>query len=633
LGEPSFSNGAAYGDLDNDGDLDLVVNNVNHESFVYKNNSGDLSKTNYISLLLKGEGQNTFAIGASIKIFQKNNIISREVMPSRGFQSSVDYKVVMGVGTKEVDSMVIVWPDHSVTKLDNPQVNKHYSLQQSQSKKYVSDSSYNISPGVLLQTVRQSFDKHSEDDHLDFYYERGLPTLLSREGPKAAHGDVNDDGLIDLYIGGASGQGGQLYLQTNNGFVKKEQKAFVASGFEDVATLFFNCDEDGDLDLFVGSGGNNHPVNSFQLQNRLYKNDGKGNFTLAINSLPLSGMNTAVVVENDFDADGDIDLFVGSRSVPQNYGIDPQSFLLVNDGTGKFTDIAKSVNPDISNMGMVTGAAWANVSGDDKKELVIVGEWMHPRIFTFTNQSFVEVKTNLENASGLWQTVTATDLDGDGKDDLVLGNIGENFYLRPSEQAPVKMWMADFDNNGTVEKIITRTVNRKDVPVFLKRELTDQVASLKKQNLRYHEFGKKSIQDLFPADVLKNCIVKVFNYSSSVVAYNKGEWNFLVKKLPAQVQFSCTNKILATDLNKDGKNDLIIGGNKFGFQPQFSRLDASYGNVLLNIGGGNFNNLAPKNSGVKLTGEIRDILEIPGANQRFLLFLQNNDYPVLYQIK
>jgi hypothetical protein len=633
LAEPSFSNGAAYGDLDNDGDLDLVVNNVNQESFVYKNNSRELSKTNYISLSLKGEAQNTFAIGTSIKIFQKDNIISREVMPSRGFQSSVDYKVVMGVGTKEVDSMIIVWPDRSITKLDNPQVNKQYSLLQSQSKKYAPDSSSNNSPDVLLQPLKQKFDKHIEDDYIDFYYERGLSTMLSREGPKAAQGDVNGDGLIDIYIGGASGQGGQLYLQTNNGFVKKGQKAFSASGFEDVAALFFDCDKDGDLDLFVGSGGNNHPINSFQLQNRLYKNDGKGSFALAPNSLPLSGMNTAVVIENDFDGDGDLDLFVGSRSVPQNYGRDPQSFLLLNDGSGKFTDATKSLNADIGNIGMVTGAAWADVSGDGKKELVIVGEWMHPRVFTFANNRLAEVKTNLGGSSGLWQTVTASDIDGDGKDDLVLGNMGENFYLRPAEKTPVKMWMADFDNNGTVEKIITRTINGKDVPVFLKRDLTDQIASLKKQNLRHDEFGKKSIQDLFPPEVLQKCIVKIFNYSSSVIAYTKSDGNFQVQKLPAQVQFSCANKILATDLNGDGKKDLIVGGNKFGFQPQFSRLDASYGNVLLNTGGGNFNNLLPKESGIRLTGEIRDIIEIPAAKQRFLLFLQNNDYPVFYHLK
>jgi hypothetical protein len=271
--------------------------------------------------------------------------------------------------------------------------------------------------------------------------------------------------------------------------------------------------------------------------------------------------------------------------------------------------------------------------GDEQKELIIVGEWMHLRVFTYTNNRFVETKTNLSNSLGLWQSVTATDIDGDGKEDLVLGNIGENFYLHPTEKAPVKMWMTDFDNNGAVEKIMTRTINGKDVPVFLKKELTDQIASLKKQNLRHDEFGNKSIQDLFPADLLKKSIVKVFNYASSVVAYNKTNGNFQVQKLPPNVQFSCVNKILATDLNGDKKMDLIIGGNKFGFLPQFSRLDASYGNVLLNKGGGNFNNLSPKQSGMMLTGEIRDIVEIPGPNQRFLLFLQNNDYPVLYKIK
>jgi hypothetical protein len=633
LSTPSFSNGAAYGDLDNDGDLDLVVNNVNQESFVYRNNSRNVSKSNYIGLSLKGKGQNTFAIGASVKVFQGKNIISREVMPSRGFQSSVDYKIIMGLGTDKVDSMLVQWPDRSVTKIVNPAINQVHSLSQTSGINNLSTIIKDTTFTSLFKIVKQSFEKHNEDDYIDFYYERGLPALLSREGPKAAKGDVDGDGLMDIFIGGASGQSGQLYMQTNSGFVKKSRSAFAASAFEDVATLLFDCDKDGDLDLLTGSGGNHHAVNSFELQNRLYKNDGKGNFTLTQNALPSSGMNTSVIIANDYDGDGDEDLFIGSRSVPQSYGVDPQSFILNNDGTGKFSDVTKQLNDVIGTIGMVTSAVWANINGDEKKELVIVGEWMHPRIFSVTNNRFIELKTNLSTNAGWWQTVTASDIDGNGKEDLLLGNIGENFYLQPNEKAPVKMWIADFDNNGSIEKIITRTINGKDVPVFLKKELTDQIASLKKQNLRHDDFGKRSIQELFPNGELKKCIVKHFNYSSSVTAFNNGDGNFTVKPLPAQVQFSCVNSILATDLDTDGKKDLIIGGNKFGFQPQFSRLDASYGNVLLNTGNGNLKNISFKESGTSIEGEVRDILEILGKKKRQILFLRNNDFPVLYQIK
>lgn len=631
--QPSFSNGAAYGDLDNDGDLDLVVNNVNQKSFIYKNNSRETGKNNFIGIFLKGKGKNTFAVGSGIKVYQGDQILSREVIPSRGFQSSVDYKVIIGLGNKQVDSMMIIWPDRSITKYDHPEINKVHIIQQAGSKKFLSEKKHDSS-NTLLQQVKQNFDKHNEDDYVDFYDERNIPMMLSREGPKATYGDVNGDGLADIYIGGAAGQPGQLYLQTTNGFVKKEENVFKQfAGYEDVAVLFFDSDNDGDLDLFVGSGGNNHSPGSDELQNRLYKNDGKGNFTDDPNALPGSGLNNAVVIANDFDDDGDLDLLVGSRSIPNNYGLPPQSYLLVNDGKGKFTVIARSKNPGIANIGLITNAVWADVTGDNKKELVIIGEWMTPRIFSFNGDHFIEVKTNLNNLFGMWQTIAVYDVNGDGKQDLILGNIGENFYLNPDEQHPVKMWINDFDGNGVVDKIITRTIQQKDVPVFLKKDMTDQLASLRKQNFKYEDYARKSIQQLFPVEIINNTPKEIFNYSSSCIAINEGNGQFRIERLPGYVQFSSVNAILCTDINHDGKIDLILGGNKFEFLPQFSRLDASYGHVLLNNGKGEFEWIEPAVSGLEIRGQIRDIIEIPGKNANNLLFLQNNDFPLLYQMK
>ncbi|WP_240348321.1 VCBS repeat-containing protein [Longitalea arenae] len=637
--QASFSNGAAYGDLDNDGDLDLIVSNVNQPAFIYRNQSRETAKNHYLGLTVKGNGQNTFAVGTKINVYVGNQVISREVMPSRGFQSSVDYKVIIGLGqARQVDSMVITWPDRSLSKYERPAIDTVLTVTPSAIKIW-NTAQTTMQPDAaitLFELAKHPFEKHREDDHIDFYYERNIPRMLSREGPKAASGDVNGDGLVDIYIGGATGQGGQLYLQTASGsFVKKEEQLFKQlSDFEDAAVLFFDCDNDKDLDLFVGAGGNNVPQNQRQLQHRLYINDGKGNFDIQSGAFPPNSMNISTVAGDDFDRDGDIDLFVGALNVPYNYGMDPVSYLYVNDGNGRFTEMAKEKISDIAHIGMVTGAVWTNLSGDEQKELVIVGEWMAPRIFSWTGAQFKEVKTDLMDLSGWWKSIAATDLDGDGDQDLVLGNMGENFYLHPNRQNPVKMWINDFDQNGSVEKIITRSIAGKDKPVFLKREMTDQLPSLKKQNLQHREFAKKSVQELFDAEQIDKATVKEINYTASCIAINEGDGKFRIQELPLPVQFSCVNTIKCTDINNDGKTDLILGGNEFGFQPQFGRLDACGLTVLLNTGGkGKLQFIDTRKSGLQVNGAVRDIAEIRGAKDTYFLILQNDSVPALYVSK
>ena len=639
LSQPSFSNSVSYADLDNDGDLDLIVNNENQPSFVYKNYSREQTKNSYIGITLKGSPKNTFAIGSRILVYKGTEIFSREVIPSRGFQSSMDYKQLIGLGSNtQVDSMVIIWPDRTYSRYDHPGLNKVHVLQQPSTPGPIYHFNQTSLAAPLLTPLANTMDKHVEDDYIDFYYERNLPEMLSKEGPKVAKGDVNGDGLEDLYIGGAKGQSGQLYLQTPEGnFTKKEEPLFKQyADFEDVAVLLFDADKDGDLDLFIGSGGNNVAPNQREIQHRLYKNDGKGNFSIDGSAFTNNNMNISVAVNYDYDGDGDEDLFVGSRSIPYNYGVTPQSYLYQNDGKGHFTDVTQAMNPAIANAGMITGAVWADVTGDNKKELIITGEWMATQIFTYNkaiNKFELLQHTNLEDKQGWWQTIAAADVNGDGKMDLVIGNIGENFYLKPGKENPVRLWTSDFDNNGTAEQFITRTIDGKDMPVFLKREITDQFPGLKKENLKHSDYASKTIQDLFGKSVIEKSGKKEFNYCKSIVAINDGKGSFTIQPLPTMVQLSSVNAISITDINGDKKADLVLGGNLFDFPPQFGRLDGSYGHVLLNAGTGKFKWIEPRQSGLSLRGAIKDIKEIATASKRLLLITQNNEQPVLFQLK
>ncbi|MEO8821582.1 MAG: VCBS repeat-containing protein [Ginsengibacter sp.] len=634
--QPSYSNGAAYGDLNNDGTLDLVVNNENGPAFVYKNNSRIINHNHFIGIFLKGKDENTFAIGSKIKVFVGNEIMEREVIPSRGFQSSVDYKQIIGLGKSgKIDSMFIIWPDRTFSKYIHPPFDTVLVIQQPEHAKIFTDTTTVADQDALFSQVKTDFEKHQEDDNVDFYYEKNIPETLSREGPKATVADVNGDGLADIYIGGTKDHPGQIYLQQKNGsFIKKKEPAFDQfKDFEDEAVLFFDADNDGDPDLYVGPGGNDNPSYSRPMQSRLYKNDGKGNFTIDTKAFPPNGMNTGVAIAYDFNHDGFLDLFVGGRSYPRQYGVSPSSFLYVNDGKGHFTDIAKTKNQDIANIGMVTGAVWADVTGDSSKELIITGEWMAPRIFSYKGDHFVEIKSNLNKLFGLWQTVTAADVNGDGKMDLIFGNIGENFYLNPDSAKPVKLWIDDFNQNSNLNKILTYTVNGKDMPVFLKHDLQEEIPSIKKQNLKHGDYATKAIQDLFPPEILQKATVKQFNYPSSIGAINQGNGNFLIKKLPRMAQLSSINAIEPIDVNGDGATDLVMGGNLYTFIPQFERLDASFGDVLLNDGKGNFKWVNQKKTGLNVKGMVRDIVQIPGKNDPGILFLINDEYPVLYKFK
>jgi hypothetical protein len=633
LGQNTFSNGAAYGDLDNDGDLDVIINNQNQPSFIYKNNSRQLNQNNYIGIQLKGEGNNTFAVGSKIQLFIGDQILTKEVIPSRGFQSSVDYKQIIGIGKfAKIDSMHIIWPNRMVSNINNPAINKVYSYTQTKSGQLLQE--LGIEKNTLLSKVNTSFTKHQENEVIDFYAERGVPEMLSKEGPKAAVADVNGDLLEDVFIGGTPNHPGQLYLQDKAGnFTIKPQKGFEAfKSFEDVAVQLVDIDNDKDVDLIIGPGGNNNEPNTRELQIRLFKNDGKGNFEIDAMAFPNVSMNISVIAPYDFNKDGFVDLFVGARNYPFVYGMNPTSFLFQNDGKGHFVDIAPTKVPAISSIGMVTDAKWVDIDGDQSSDLVIVGEWMSPRIFKNNKGQLTALPSNLNELNGWWQTVTYADVNNDGKQDLIMGNIGENFYLQPSKNNPVKLFVNDFDKNGIKDKVVTYTVDGKDKPVVVKRELEEMVPSIKKNNLKHIEYAKKSIQEIFTPEDIKSSIIKIFDFATSIVAINKGGGQFEIVPLPAMTQLSSVNAIQATDLNRDGKVDFILGGNHFDYQPQYDRLDGSFVDVLVQTKNGQFEAMDPLKAGILLKGQMRDIKKINRQGKEYFLFLQNNDYPVLYQL-
>jgi hypothetical protein len=528
----------------------------------------------------------------------------------------------------------VIWPNLTQSILKLQKLDTVYTIDQAtQTVKPFVVVQEKIAP--LFEEVKSNFEKHAEDDHVDFYAERIIPRILSQEGPKAATADINGDGLADLFIGGANNKGSQIYLQTSNGdFKPRPQTAFKAfESYEDVAAVFFDADKDGDMDLLVGSGGNNRLSNRGELNHRLFLNDGKANFTHSADAFPVFEYNTGVMVPLDYDLDGDLDVFVGARNTPLKYGVTPASALYQNNGQGQFKEVTSSVAPDFSKLGMVTSAVVGKLSNQGGASLIIVGEYMYPIVYAFEKGKMVEQATNLKGLNGWWQSIHMADIDGDGFQDLIIGNMGENGYLKPTPTAPVKLWINDFDGNESIDKILTRTVNGKDVPVFMKGEMQEQIPLLKKENLNYEIYAKKAFQELFKKELVDKAAMKLYNYSSSIIAWGKGNGQFEIQRLPNEVQFSSLNAMVSSDVNADGKIDLVMGGNQFGFLPQFGRLDANYGLVLINKGKRVFEVVEDKQSGLAITGQVRDMVLFQQAAQKKVLFIRNNQVPVFMKLK
>ncbi|MHA6248286.1 VCBS repeat-containing protein [Pontibacter sp. CAU 1760] len=630
LGKPGFSNGAAYGDLDNDGDLDLVVNNVNLPVSIYKNKSTENLKHHFLRVKLQGTGQNLNGIGAKVYVYQPSKTVYLQQMPNRGFESSVDLTLVFGLGKEaRIDSVKVVWTDDKMQVLQQVKPDQEISLRHQLADRTFTPEVPNAARPFYDATQALKIDyTHQESNFVDYNRDALLKQMFSTLGPAMAVGDVTGDGLEDVYVGGAAGAAKKLFVQQQNGTFSE---AAVSRLFEqdkaseDVAARFFDADKDGDLDLLVVTGSNEFTANAPQLQDRLYINDGKGNFTKE-DRLPNINTNASCIAVADFDQDGDLDLFIGGRMVPGGYGYDAASYLYINDGTGRFKNYTKRYLPK-NELGMVTDAVWADLNGDKYPELVLVGDWMPVAIFTNKSGRSLATKYEVPNSSGWWNTIKAADTDGDGDVDFVLGNLGRNSRITASEKQPVELYVHDFESNGTIEQIIScYTEDGKAYPMVLKQDLQKQVPSIKRKFVKYGDYAGKQVHELMPPEELEKAVVKKVNNPNSSLLINNGKMSFSLKALPVEAQYSPIYGIETLDYNQDGHLDILLAGNFFDVVPELGRYDANYGLLLEGTGNGQFVVRPPKESGFFTKGQVRKMHRLTGpSGQTYVLLAKNND--------
>ncbi|QHV98395.1 VCBS repeat-containing protein [Spirosoma endbachense] len=649
LGTPSFSNGSAYGDLDNDGDLDLVVNNNNLPVSIYKNTAVDKNHKNFLRVKLTGNGHNLNAIGAKVYVYQKSTDGQVQTqylqqMPNRGFESSVDLTMVFGLGDNPaIDSLTVIWPDDKKQVIRQLKANTTLNLTHKEADQTAIFSNQPTTGPRLFTDVTgvSGLDyRHKENEFVDYNRDGLLKEMLSREGPALAIGDVNGDGLDDVFLGGAANMPRSLYMQQPTGTFSLDKQPFLLDALytEDIGATFFDADGDKDLDLYIATGGNEFDEPDY-LADRLYRNDGKGNFTWD-KSLPRSLENNSCVVAADFDRDGDQDLFVGGRMVSGQYGKSPDQLLLVNDGRGNFRKATAELLPFSKEIGMVKDAVWSDIDNDHYPDLILVGDWMPITILKNKQGKGFERFDNetLAATGGWWNAIRAADLDQDGDIDFVVGNLGLNSRMVASKEEPAHLYSNDFDRNGSYEQVVTcfRPVSdgeRRECVMVQKPDLQKRIPSIKTKYIKHSDYARASYEDIFSAQQREGTSIKMVQEAETSVMINDGKGNFTLKALPIQAQTSPIHAILTDDYDNDGKMDILLAGNFFDVLTELGRYDANYGLLLTGNGKGEFTARKPRDTGFFVRGQVRRMQTGHGANGKpFIILAKNNDRAQVFSL-
>ena len=635
--KPTFSNGAVYADLDNDGDLDVVVNNIDDAVMVYENKSNDKKDKPFVEIKLKGAANNINAIGAKVVLFANNEIRTYEKNPARGFQSSMEIPLHIGLVNTKVDSAFLIWPDNSFQSisLSNKESHISFTYQKGLPKfdygKITSHWKNETKPMEEI-TVQTGLNYvHHENPFIEFNREFLIPHMVSTEGPALAVADINHDGLEDVFIGSSKTFHNAIFLQQPNGkFIQTKQPLMLLdSMMEDVDAQFIDVNNDGNLDLVIATGGNEYYGQDEHLKPRVYLNDGKANFKKSENAFGDIFVTQSCVVPFDFNGDGFVDLFIGGRSVPWEYGKTPRSYLLQNDGTGKFIDVTEKYSKELGNIGMVTQALWFDINKDGQKDLIVCCEWGGITAFIKNKNSFT--KKELTDKKGWWNFVLPVDINNDGNIDLIAGNLGLNSRLHATDKEPVRLYYNDFDDNGKKEQILTYYLNGKEIPFANKDELQKQMPAIKKKFLYADDFAKSTLDQIFSKEKLQNAQLLTANYFSNAVLINHGNLNFTTEALPWEAQLSSLRDAIVVDANGDNLPDILIAGNYYDNNIQMGRYDADYGTLLINKGNGKF--VTENINGLQIKGQVRHIKSININHQPAFILAKNNDSTIIIRFK